>query len=439
LKIAIVEDDINVRKSLEIAMADYSQFAVDTFKNPTDALKKLDDSYDLVITDLNMPKMDGMEFIKKLDGKYDVIIITGNATLQRAVDSIKFGVKDFLIKPFQIEKLVEAIYRAKSSSSNETTKKIREEKSSEKRRAIKRVERPKFIGSSSALDKVLNFANRSAKTDASVLLLGESGVGKELFARYIHNNSGREKKSFVAINMASIPENLLESELFGYEKGAFTDAVAMKEGQFELANGGTIFFDEIGEMPYQLQAKLLRAIQEREIIRLGGKKQISIDVRIISATNANIGEKILSGDFRKDLYYRLNTIPIQIPPLRERRDEILEIAEKSLEDFCSKYSFKKKSFSEETKRVLKNHYWSGNVRELLSVVERATILTEGETIEPDNLLLEEIESGELQRVEKELLEKVLEKFRFDKKESAKYLGYSLTGFEKRLREFGIGY
>jgi DNA-binding NtrC family response regulator len=402
-------------------MGDYPQFAVDTFKNPVDALKQLDDSYDVVITDLSMPKLDGMEFIKKLNGRYPVIIITGNPSLQRALDSIKFGVKDFLVKPFEIDELVSAIDRAKV-----------EVKKEEKRKVVKKVKVPnqEFSSTSSALERVLKFANRSAKTDATVLLLGESGVGKELFARYIHNNSNRKGKPFIAINMASIPENLLESELFGYEKGAFTDAVSQKEGHFELANGGTLFFDEIGDMPYPLQAKLLRAIQEREVRRLGGKKIIPIDVRIISATNSNIRD---SDNFRKDLYYRLNTVPIHIPPLRERRDEILEIAEKSLKEFCEKYKVGKKSFSEKTKDILENHYWSGNIRELLSVVERATILTDGEIIEPENLLLDEVSEKELESLEKELLQKVLEKFEFDKRESAKYLGYSLSAFEKRVK------
>jgi two-component system NtrC family response regulator len=402
-------------------MGDYPQFAVDTFKNPVDALKQLDDSYDVVITDLSMPKLDGMEFIKKLNGRYPVIIITGNPSLQRALDSIKFGVKDFLVKPFEIDELVSAIDRAKV-----------EVKKEEKRKVVKKVKVPnqEFSSTSSALERVLKFANRSAKTDATVLLLGESGVGKELFARYIHNNSNRKGKPFIAINMASIPENLLESELFGYEKGAFTDAVSQKEGHFELANGGTLFFDEIGDMPYPLQAKLLRAIQEREVRRLGGKKIIPIDVRIISATNSNIRD---SDNFRKDLYYRLNTVPIHIPPLRERRDEILEIAEKSLKEFCEKYKVGKKSFSEKTKDILENHYWSGNIRELLSVVERATILTDDEIIEPENLLLDEVNEKELESLEKELLQKVLEKFEFDKRESAKYLGYSLSAFEKRVK------
>jgi two-component system NtrC family response regulator len=219
------------------------------------------------------------------------------------------------------------------------------------------------------------------------MLLGESGVGKELFARYIHENSKRANRPFIAINMASIPETLLESELFGYEKGAFTDATSSKEGQFELANGGTIFLDEIADMPYPLQAKILRVIQEREIRRLGSKKLMSIDVRIVSATNLDIEKAVLNGKFRKDLYYRLNTVPIHIPPLRERRDEILEIAEKSLDDFCKKYQFENKSFSESAKNRLLNYSWHGNIRELISVVERGAVLSDGKFIEERDLLL----------------------------------------------------
>jgi two-component system NtrC family response regulator len=377
LKIAIVEDDINVRKSLEIAMGDYPQFEVISFKSATDTLKKIDSSFDLIITDLNMPRVDGIDFIKELKGQFDVIVITGNATLQRAVESLKLGVKDFLIKPFEIDKLIEAIERV--ANEKERPEKVKNSKTSKKR--------GKFIGTSPALERVLDFANRSAKTDVTVMLLGESGVGKELFARYIHENSKRANRPFIAINMASIPETLLESELFGYEKGAFTDATSSKEGQFELANGGTIFLDEIADMPYPLQAKILRVIQEREIRRLGSKKLMSIDVRIVSATNLDIEKAVLNGKFRKDLYYRLNTVPIHIPPLRERRDEILEIAEKSLDDFCKKYQFENKSFSESAKNRLLNYSWHGNIRELISVVERGAVLSDGKFIEERDLLL----------------------------------------------------
>ena len=376
MKIAIVEDDINMRKSLEIAMGDYKEFEVKTFKNAIDALKALDSSYDLVITDINMPRMDGIEFVKELNGRYEVIIMTGNATLSRAIESIHLGVKDFLLKPFDIDTLVAAIKR------EEVIQKVKKSTPKSKKKT------QDFLGSSPSLSKVLKIAEKASKTDASILLLGESGVGKEVFASYIHKNSPRVKKPFIAINMAAIPENLIESELFGFEKGAFTDATEAKAGQFELANGGTLFLDEIGEMPYNVQAKLLRALQEKEVRRLGASKSVKIDVRIIAATNANLDEKIQKGEFREDLYYRLNTIPIHIPPLRERKDEILQIADAMVEQNCVKYGFDLKTFSEEAKNELLEYSWPGNIRELLSVVERSVILSETNEIQKDELFLE---------------------------------------------------
>ncbi len=378
MKIAIVEDDINMRKSLEIAMSDYKEFEIKTFKNAKDALKGIDDSFDLIITDINMPGMDGIEFVKALNGKFEVIIMTGNATLQRAIESIHLGVKDFLLKPFDVDTLINAIKREDKIQKVKKTFLQNSDKSANSG----------FLGSSKALDGAINIADKASKTDASILLLGESGVGKEVFASYIHENSPRAKKPFIAINMAAIPDNLIESELFGFEKGAFTDASEAKMGQFELANGGTLFLDEIGEMPYGVQAKLLRAIQEKEVRRLGSSKGIKIDIRVISATNANLTDKIKNGEFREDLYYRLNTIPLTIPPLRERKDEILQIANKYLEQNCIKYGFGLKRFSDEAKNQLLEYGWPGNIRELLSVVERAVILSENNEITQKELFLE---------------------------------------------------
>ncbi len=376
MKIAIVEDDINMRKSLEIAMGDFKEFEIKTFKNAKDALKSLDDSFNLVITDINMPGMDGIEFVKELNGRFEVIIMTGNATLQRAIESIHLGVKDFLLKPFDIDTLIAAIKREdKIQKVQQTVTKTKKDTSG-------------FLGKSKVLDKVINIADRASKTDASILLLGQSGVGKEVFANYIHKNSLRAKKPFIAINMAAIPENLIESELFGFEKGAFTDASEAKAGQFELANGGTLFLDEIGEMPYNVQAKLLRALQEKEVRRLGSSKSVKIDIRVVSATNANLTNKIKDGEFREDLYYRLNTIPILIPPLTERKDEIIQIAEASLIQNCEKYGFEVKCFSDEAKDELLSYSWPGNIRELISVVERAVILSENNEIQVNELYLQ---------------------------------------------------
>ncbi|MCR8695955.1 MULTISPECIES: sigma-54-dependent transcriptional regulator [Campylobacter] len=376
MNVVIVEDDINMRKSLEIALGDYEEFSVKSYKSATEALKKLSSDTDIIVTDINMPGMDGLEFIKELNGKYDVIIMTGNATLNRAIESVRLGVKDFLTKPFDIDTLATAIKRTtlitqKTKKPNITTQ----------------IKNSNFLSASANLDKTLNIAKKAAQTDVSVMIMGESGVGKELFSRYIHENSKRKDNPLMAINMAAIPENLLESELYGYEKGAFTDATTTKKGLFELASGGTLFLDEIGEMPLNLQPKLLRAIQEREIVRVGASKPIKIDVRIISATNANLEQKVANGEFREDLFYRLNTIPLKIPPLRERKDEIEGIAAATLKRVCAEYELGQKEFSKEAIKELLDYNYPGNIRELISIVERAAILSEEKNISKEDLFI----------------------------------------------------
>ncbi len=378
MNVVIVEDDINMRKSLEIALSDYEEFSVKSYKSATEALKKLSSDTDVIVTDINMPGMDGLEFIKELDGKYDVIIMTGNATLNRAIESVRLGVKDFLTKPFDIDTLATAIKRTSVITQKTKTKKSD---------TTTEIKSSNFLAASANLDKTLSIAKKAAQTDVSVMIMGESGVGKELFSRYIHENSKRKDAALMAINMAAIPENLLESELYGYEKGAFTDATATKKGLFELANGGTLFLDEIGEMPLNLQPKLLRAIQEREIVRVGASKPIKIDVRIVSATNANLEQKVANGEFREDLFYRLNTVPLKIPPLRERKDEIIDIANATLKRVCVEYELGQKEFSQEAIDELLSYDYPGNIRELISIVERAAILSEGSSISKEDLFI----------------------------------------------------
>lgn len=373
-----------MRKSLEIALGEYDDLKIKSYKSAVEALKKMGEDVDLIITDINMPQMDGLEFIKRLDGKFDVIIMTGNATLNKAIESVRLGVKDFLTKPFDAQTLYEAIKRVEILRRKLPAASLKAAQNGSNLQA----DSTDFVASSPALANALNLASRVAKTDASAMLMGESGVGKELFAKFIHKNSPRKDGPFIAINMAAIPENLIESELFGFEKGAFTDASAMKKGQFELASGGTLFLDEIGEMPLNLQPKLLRAIQEREITRLGATKSIKIDVRIVSATNADLPELIQSGKFREDLFYRLNTVPVVIPPLRERKEEILPIAERFLRQSCEEFNLGAKSFSEAAVKELENYDFPGNIRELISVVQRAAILSEGEEIQPSDLFLQ---------------------------------------------------
>ncbi|EFX42016.1 transcriptional activator of flagella proteins [Helicobacter suis HS5] len=376
MKIAIVEDDINMRKSLELFFSDQEDLEVVAFKGPKEALKALDESFELIITDINMPQMDGLEFLRHLEGRYEAIVITGNATLNKAIESIRLGVKDFFQKPFKPELLLESIYRSKRV--------LEFHKNKPKQKPSKEF----FIASSQALEAVQKQALKAAVTDASVFLQGPSGVGKEVFARFIHTHSKRAKEPFMAINMAAIPEHLLESELFGYEKGAFTDATATKPGLFEMAHKGSVFLDEISEMPLKLQSKLLRVIQEKELMRLGSNKTIKVDLRFIAATNTNIQEKIATKEFREDLFFRLQTIPLNIPPLKERKEEILPLAEWKLKEVLQVYNLGQKHFSKSAQECLLNYTWHGNIRELLSVVERAAILSEGESISEKDLFLE---------------------------------------------------
>ncbi|WP_144585038.1 sigma-54-dependent transcriptional regulator [Campylobacter coli] len=429
MNLVIVEDDINMRKSLEIALGEYEEFQIKSYKSATEALKKIDSDTDLIITDINMPGIDGLEFIKACENKYDFIIMTGNATLNRAIEAVRLGVKDFLTKPFDIETLVEAIKRAKVIREKTADKKVKKQEENQENG---------FFSSSDKLEQVLSLSQKAAKTDASVMLFGESGVGKEVFSRFIHQNSKRSQKPFVAINMAAIPSNLIESELFGFEKGAFTDANATKIGLFEMANNGTLFLDEIGEMPYEIQAKLLRALQEKEITRLGSTKSIKIDVRIISATNANLQDKIDNGEFRSDLYYRLNTVPINIPPLRERKEEILGIAQKVLENTCKEYELEMKKLSQEAQKALLEYNFPGNIRELISIVQRACILSEGLEISEQDLFLEARSvKKDVKNLEKELLEQILEQCEFDKEKASNELGMSIENLNNKIKQYKI--
>ena len=368
MKVAIVEDDINMRKSLLLALRSEGYEVVE-YRNALDALKKLDESVEVIISDITMPKMDGIEFVKELNGKYEVIMITGNATLNKAIEALRLGVKDFLTKPFEIEDLIVAIERKRKVKQKTKGKKIEF--------------KPEFIAIDENTKKALEIAKKVAPTNANVLLLGESGVGKEEFAKFIHQNSN-QKGEFIAVNMSAIPENLIESELFGYEKGAFTDAVSSKKGLFELAQGGTLFLDEIAEMPFNLQAKLLRVLQEREFYRLGGTKAIKLDVRIISATNQDVEKMIKDNRFREDLYYRLSTFPIKIPPLRERKKDIIPIAKEILKKVVNEYSLNEKEFSDEAIEGLLDYDYPGNIRELINIVERAAILSD-KIIAKDNI------------------------------------------------------
>lgn len=445
MKIAIIEDDINYRKSLETAFSDYPQYEIISFKNPKDALKKLDSSIELLIVDINMPQMDGLSFLQELNGRYEAIVITGNASIQNAIKSIRLGVKDFLIKGFEIEALIEAIER-----SNKLQTKIKESSAKNASKPAKsaytqHIDAKDFISTSPKLEEAKTIALKVAKTDASVLLLGQSGVGKDVFANFIHKHSNRANAPFIAINMAAIPEHLLESELFGYEKGAFTDATSMKPGILEDANGGSVFLDEIGEMPMGLQAKLLRVLQEKSVTRLGSSKPLPIDVRFISATNADIRAKIAKNEFREDLYFRLQTIPIFIPPLKERAEEILPISQWKLESVCKQYNLGNKSLSKGAIKALQAYEWYGNVRELLSVIERAAILSEGDEIKEGDLYLQSRNaalsgdtSKSIAQLESELIAQILKEQNGDVKRASEALGMSVEMLRHKMARYGIG-
>lgn len=431
MNILIVEDDINMRKSLEMALCDYDEFSVISVKSATEALKKLENHellVDLIITDINMPGIDGIEFIKKLDGKFDVIIMTGNATLNRAIESVRLGVKDFLTKPFDMQTLYNAIKRVKLEQERVQSRPIK----------VKKPQKDDgFIATSKALEHVKSLALKAAKTDANIMIMGESGVGKEVFAKFIHKNSKRQKEPFIAINMAAIPENLIESELFGFEKGAFTDASNSKKGLFELANGGTLFLDEIAEMPLSLQPKLLRVLQEREITRLGATKAIKIDVRLLCATNADLEELVKGSKFRDDLFYRLNTIPILIPPLRDRKEEILPIAEHILDKICINYELGKKSFSKEAKDELLDYEFFGNIRELISVVERAAILSDFDEISAQDLFIKSRRKKDKAKIKRQLFIDVINSVNGDIKEACAILNLSEDEIMQNMRNYGI--
>lgn len=458
MKICIVEDDTNFRKALEITFSDYPQYEIVSFKNAKEALDGIDESFDVIITDINMPKMDGLQFLSTLqeqvNGHYKAIVITGNASVQNAIKAIRLGVKDFLIKEKNIEKeMIEALERIAKEQERELSildskPNIQKTQASTSKHQDKKetnlVESKRFIASSPALEQAKKIALKVAPTDANVFLMGQSGVGKDVFANFIHENSNRAKSPFIAINMAAIPEHLLESELFGYEKGAFTDATAQKLGILEVANGGTVFLDEIGEMPIALQAKLLRVLQEKTITRLGSSKGIAIDVRFISATNANIAQKITRSEFRQDLFFRLQTIPIFIPPLSERKEEILQIAEYKLQETTQKYGFEPKTFSKDSKEQMLQYAWHGNVRELLSVIERAVILSDGSEIKPEDLALQSrervfgnVQDSSIMDLEKELLSQTFVREGGNIKNMSDLLGMSESVLRAKIAKYGI--
>jgi two-component system nitrogen regulation response regulator NtrX len=337
------------------------------------------DSPDLVFLDIKMPQMDGLEVLKRLkadEPSPPVVILSGHGTVKTAVEAVKLGAFDFIEKPPESERILIVTRNALGQ------KRLVDEN---RRLRLSFDDRYRMVGRSAALEKVWDAIRRAAPTNATVLLTGESGVGKELAARAIHSNSLRQDEAFVQVNCAAIPEELIESELFGHEKGSFTGAAEKQIGKFELAHRGTIFLDEVGDMSLRTQAKVLRVLQEGEVERIGSQKTIQVDVRVIAATNKTLEEEIEAGRFREDLYFRLSVLPIRVPPLRERPEDVEPLIEHFVQEFCSVNNFRPKAFAPPAMEALKRHPWRGNVRELKNVVERLLIMAEGDEVRAEDV------------------------------------------------------
>lgn len=368
-KILVVEDDPELQEAL-VDILTLNEFEVLAVSSAEDALVALDDDIAMVFSDIRMDGMNGYDLmlrIRALKPYLPVVLMTAYGTIEQAVDAMKYGAVDYVEKPFEASKLVE---KAKSYFSRDA--------SSE----------DDFVVADAASVQLKLMADKVAKSDASVMISGESGTGKEVLARYIHQQSKRKDEPFVAINCAAIPESMLEAVLFGYEKGAFTGAMKSMPGKFEQANKGTIFLDEIGEMKIELQAKLLRVLQEREVERLGSEKSMSLDIRVLSASNVDMPTAIANNEFREDLFYRLNVFPLHLPPLRERPKDISAIMNKLLERHCQQ----KRTLPEVTDEAMEKllaHTWPGNIRELDNVIQRALVMMSGNKIELQDLILDQ--------------------------------------------------
>lgn len=378
-KILVIDDEKAIRDTLKEILT-FEGYSVDIAENGKEGMTLLSDNlYDVVLSDIKMPGMDGMEFLSKANEiapDVPVIMISGHGTIEVAVESVRKGAYDFITKPPDLNRLLITIKNAIDKSNLVVETKILKRKVSKTK---------DIIGDSPGVVKIKNTIEKVAPTDARVLITGENGTGKELVARWIHEKSHRANAPFIEVNCAAIPSELIESELFGHEKGAFTTAIKQRIGKFEQAHGGTLFMDEIGDMSLSAQAKVLRAIQEGIINRVGGDKNIKVDVRIVAATNKNLTEEIEKGNFRLDLYHRLSVILIHVPTLNERTDDIPVLAEKFLREICEDNGQPLKPFTAEALNELKNVNWTGNIRELRNVIERLVILCD-KNITADDVL-----------------------------------------------------
>ncbi|MGH7209590.1 MAG: sigma-54-dependent transcriptional regulator [Nitrospiraceae bacterium] len=451
-KILIVDDERSMREVLSI-MLRRAGYGVMVASDGEEAIAHIDkELFDLVITDLKMPKAGGLDVlraVKESAPESVVLIITAFASTESAVEAMKLGAYDYLTKPFQVDE-VQLIVRNALEKRRLTTENML------LKREVAGPSPTQIIGESESMRKVFEMVRKVADTKSNVLISGESGTGKELIARAIHNNSGRSRLPFVTVNCSALPEPLLESELFGHMKGAFTGAVSNKAGLFEVANGGSIFLDEIGETTPAMQVKLLRVIQEREFRRVGGTRDMKVDVRVIAATNKDLEKAIADGSFREDLYYRLDVLPILLPPLRQRVEDIPLLAQHFLERFAHANGKPVLSLSPEATQALMAHEWKGNVRELENLIERVVAFAAGPPITeadlegwlhrpavvasttptdlpPDGVDLE----GVINSIEKDLLLKALEKAKWVKKKAATLLHLNARSFRYRLEKYAI--
>jgi DNA-binding NtrC family response regulator len=426
-------------------------FLVDAVPDGTSALEYLiQNKPDIVIADDTTPNFCAITFLKKVaDSRQNckTIIITPEPVVDYAVSLIKYGAMDYLIKPVDLRQLELSARRALllNAPGKEPGKDIEE--------AVPKKKQVAIITQNPGMLSLLKLASRVADSSASVLIQGESGTGKELFARYLHEKSSRHSQSFVAINCAALPENLLESELFGHERGAFTGAISQKKGKFELANHGTLFLDEITEMQFHLQAKLLRVIQERVVDRVGGTEPVEVDVRVIATTNRDAGEAVENQSFREDLYYRLNTIPLVIPPLRDRMSDLSLLCDFFIKKYCKIDGRDVKGMTRETISFLSGHFFAGNIRELENIIHRSVLLADSDYITPGDLLMEgvtaamasSVESGSeasldtapgsLKEMEQQMIFKTLDQTEGNRTHAAKILGISVRTLRNKLNEY----
>jgi two-component system response regulator PilR (NtrC family) len=455
LTILVADDEKSMREFLEIMLTreGYEVVVASTAEEAIESISSR--SIDLVISDINMPKASGMAVLKssmETDSNTPVIMITAFAAADTAVEAMKMGAYDYITKPFNVDEIKLVVAKALER------RKDKEELGRLKAEVAKSYGvGGDILGKSEAMSQIFRMIHKMAQSRSTVLITGESGTGKELVAKAIHYLSDRKNKPFLSINCGAIPEQLLESELFGHQKGSFTGAVSDKKGLLEIADGGAFLFDEIGEAPQTVQVKMLRVLQEREFKRVGGIRDIKIDVRIIAATNQNLEELIKAGKFREDLFYRLNILPIHLPPLRDRKDDIPLLVSRFIEKYSDEAKRKNISITNEAMSLLENYNWKGNVRELENIIERAVVLTTGSLIEPgsfpdelryynalngmepsdlpdEGVDLEEIVSS----VEKDLLIKALNRTGGKKKEAAKLVNLSFRSFRYKLTKYGIG-